>query len=196
MKWDKAEKFWITCWSCWTRWEKVQQHIKSCRGKKDDEIIWCCGFVWNSWLIFPIGKYVFGAGPVAEWISSLQRPRVSPVWILGMDVAPLIRPCWGSVPHATTRRTHNRNIQLCTGGDLGGKKSREKKVLSSSSKKILPDYLIFFWLTNYSPLYRTLFWRWGMLSTWNPFLCLRKFPTFESCLLLDRSATLEVRVNV
>ena len=25
----------------------------------------------------------------------------------GPDVAPLIRPCWGGIPHATTRRTHN-----------------------------------------------------------------------------------------
>ena len=37
-----------------------------------------------------------GAGPVAEWVSSrtpLWRPRVSLVWILGADMAPLIRPC-------------------------------------------------------------------------------------------------------
>ena len=39
---------------------------------------------------------VFGAGPVAEWLSSLallQPPRVSPVRILGADMALLIRPC-------------------------------------------------------------------------------------------------------
>ena len=37
-----------------------------------------------------------GAGLVAEWLSPrapLQRPTVSPVWILGADVAPLLRPC-------------------------------------------------------------------------------------------------------
>ena len=37
----------------------------------------------------------WGAGPVAEWLSSrapLWRPRVSPVRILGADMAPLIRP--------------------------------------------------------------------------------------------------------
>ena len=37
-----------------------------------------------------------GAGPVAEWLSLhalLWRPRVSPVRILGVDMAPLIKPC-------------------------------------------------------------------------------------------------------
>ena len=37
-----------------------------------------------------------GADPVAEWLSlyaPLQQPRVSLVWILGVDMAPLIRPC-------------------------------------------------------------------------------------------------------
>uniref|UniRef100_A0A9L0R703 Uncharacterized protein n=1 Tax=Equus caballus TaxID=9796 RepID=A0A9L0R703_HORSE len=35
------------------------------------------------------------AGPVAEWLSSrapLERPRVSLVWILGVDMAPVVRP--------------------------------------------------------------------------------------------------------
>ena len=54
------------------------------------------------------------ADPEAEWLSSgalLQRPRVLPVRILGVNMAPLVRPCWGGVPHATTK-----NTQLCTGG--------------------------------------------------------------------------------
>ena len=41
-------------------------------------------------------KIMCGAGPVAKWLSShapLRRSRVSPVWILGTDMAPLIRPC-------------------------------------------------------------------------------------------------------
>ena len=36
-----------------------------------------------------------GAGPVAEWLSSrtpLRGPRVSPLQILGVAMAPLIRP--------------------------------------------------------------------------------------------------------
>ena len=63
---------------------------------------------------------------MAEWLSShapFGRPRVLLVQILGADTAPLIRPHRGSVPHATTRRTHNYNIQLHTGGIWGGKKS-------------------------------------------------------------------------
>ena len=51
-----------------------------------------------------------GAGPVAEWLSShalLRWLRVSPVRILGADMALLVRSCWGGVPHSTTRGTHN-----------------------------------------------------------------------------------------
>ena len=41
-------------------------------------------------------KMCGGAGPVAKWLSShspLRRPRVSPLQVLGVDMAPLIRPC-------------------------------------------------------------------------------------------------------
>ena len=51
--------------------------------------------------------FILGAGSVAEWLSSrasLQRPRVR---ILGADMAPLVRPCWGGILHPTTRRTCN-----------------------------------------------------------------------------------------
>ena len=46
-------------------------------------------------MFFQIDKksIVFGAGSVAKWLSSrspLQRPRVQ---ILGVDMAPLVRPC-------------------------------------------------------------------------------------------------------
>ena len=67
---------------------------------------------------------------MAEWLSSrapLRRPRVLLVQILGADMALLIRPHWGGVPCATTRRTHNYNIQLCTGGIWGEKAERKKK---------------------------------------------------------------------
>ena len=50
------------------------------------------------------------AGPVAKWLSlstPLWRPRRSVVWILGVDLGPLIKPCWGSVPHSRTRKTYN-----------------------------------------------------------------------------------------
>ena len=47
------------------------------------------------------------AGSMAEWLSSrapLRRPRVH---ILSVDMALLVRPHWGGVPHPTTRRTCN-----------------------------------------------------------------------------------------
>ena len=53
---------------------------------------------------------VSGTSPVVQQLSfhiPLWWPRVSPVWIPGADMAPLIKPCWGGVPHSTTRRTHN-----------------------------------------------------------------------------------------
>ena len=60
-------------------------------------------------LLMP-SKIIPRAGPVAKLLSSRtprQQPRVSPLRILGADMAPLIKPRWGSVPHATTRTTHN-----------------------------------------------------------------------------------------
>ena len=68
--------------------------------------------------------------PMAEWLSSLallQWPRVSPVRILGVDLALLIRPCWGGISHSTTRRICNENIQLCTGGLWGEEDKRRKE---------------------------------------------------------------------
>ena len=43
-----------------------------------------------------VDKNVSWASPVAEWLSShaqLHRLRVSPVQILGMNLALLIKPC-------------------------------------------------------------------------------------------------------
>ena len=34
----------------------------------------------------------FGAGSVAEWLSSLAPLRQPRVWILGADMVPLVRP--------------------------------------------------------------------------------------------------------
>ena len=62
---------------------------------------------------------------MAEWLNlcaPLQRPRVSLVRILGANMAPLIGPRWGSVPHATTK-----NTQLCTGG-IWGEKGKTKSL--------------------------------------------------------------------
>ena len=70
-----------------------------------------------------------GAGSMANWLSSCtlpQWPRISLVWILGADMALLIKPCWGGIPHGTTRITYSKNIQLCTGG-LWGEEEEEIK---------------------------------------------------------------------
>ena len=43
----------------------------------------------------PLNTAIWVASPMAKWLGShapLQRPRVSLVWILGQNMAPLIRP--------------------------------------------------------------------------------------------------------
>ena len=73
---------------------------------KFEALLWILNFCTADLL-----KMLDGAGPVAEWLSScalLRQPRVSPVQILGADMAHCsVRPRWGGVPHATSRRTHN-----------------------------------------------------------------------------------------
>ena len=74
--------------------------------------------------------------PVAQWLDSctlLWRPRVLPVRILGMDVAPLIRPCWSGIPHSRARRTYNQNIQLYTGGLCGEEEGKRRLATDVSS---------------------------------------------------------------
>ena len=74
-----------------------------------------------------------GAG-MAEWLSSqapLQWPRVSLVGILGVDVAPLIRPCWGSIPHSTTRGVTTRIYNYVLVGFEEKKKKQKKKIGNS-----------------------------------------------------------------
>ena len=94
------------------------------------EAIWSERFLFSfSWSIkFQTNSFVMtqdlknknvGAGPVAEWLSSralLLCPRVSLVQILGTDMAQLIKPRWGGIPHATLEGPTTKNIQLCTGG--------------------------------------------------------------------------------
>ena len=75
-----------------------------------------------------------GAGPAAEWLSScalLRWPRVLPVQILGANMASLVRPCGGGVPHGTTRGTYNYNVQLCTGGLWGEEGEKKGKSLAT-----------------------------------------------------------------
>ena len=68
---------------------------------------------------------------MAEWLSSYAlflRPQVLLVRILGTDMVPLVRPRWGSIPHATPRRTNNYNIQLCPAGFGEKKQGKEKRL--------------------------------------------------------------------
>ena len=51
-----------------------------------------------------------GGRPHGRILSSrtlLQRPELSLVRMLGTGMASLIRPCWGGIPHSTTRGTHS-----------------------------------------------------------------------------------------
>ena len=51
-----------------------------------------------------------GAGPMDKWLSSWAPASAAQgftIRILGEDMAPFMRLCWGGVPRATTRRTHN-----------------------------------------------------------------------------------------
>ena len=45
---------------------------------------------------FQILKHFIGASPVARWLSlhaPLRQPKISLVRILGVDMAPLVKPC-------------------------------------------------------------------------------------------------------
>ena len=60
-----------------------------------------------------------------KFVRSVWVAQGFMVQILGADMALLIRLCWDSIPHGTTRETYSQNIQLCTGGlwgkELGGR---------------------------------------------------------------------------
>ena len=71
-----------------------------------------------------------GAGSVAECLSLHtlpQWPRVSPVRILGADVAPLIRPCESASPMPQLEGPTTKNICSCILGGFGEKKAGKKK---------------------------------------------------------------------
>ena len=82
---------------------------------------------------------------MAEWLNSrtlLPWPRISPVRILGVDVAPLIRPCWGGIPHATTRRTHNY-----IPGALGKNKKVKFMFIFNHTQPVLFSDVISLWIS-------------------------------------------------
>ena len=60
-----------------------------------------------------------GAGPVAEWLSS--RAPLQAAWCFaGLNAG----RGHGTAHRATTRRTHTKSTQLCTGG-LWGEKGKK-----------------------------------------------------------------------
>ena len=93
-----------------------------------------------SWISFttwwmPIKQGQQGASPVPEWLSSnplLWLPRVSRVWIPSIDMTLLIRPCWGSVPHSTTRGPTTRYTTMYWGA-LGRRRRKKKRLATDVS---------------------------------------------------------------
>ena len=76
----------------------------------------------SSLTLFPLRGGV-GTGPVAaKFMHTTSVAQGSPVWILGVDIAPLIKPCSGGIPHGRTKRTYYYDMQLRTVGLWGGKK--------------------------------------------------------------------------
>ena len=79
-----------------------------------------------------IYKYiVMGLAPwPSGWVRALRcrRPGVSLVRVLGADLALLIEPRWGGVPHATARGTHSREYTAMYRGGFGEKKEKIKSL--------------------------------------------------------------------
>ena len=68
------------------------------------------------------------------WVRALRcrRPSVSLVRVLGADMALLVKPRWGSVPHATAGRTHGEEYTTVYWGALGRK--RKNKIFKKKKK--------------------------------------------------------------
>ena len=67
---------------------------------------------------------------MAEWVSSpalLRWPRVLPVQILGMDLAPLVRPRW-AVDHIAEPEGPTTRICNCVLGGYGEKKGKKRRL--------------------------------------------------------------------
>ena len=80
-------------------------------------------------------KTIIGAGSVAEWLSSwasFRRPRVPPVWILGVDMAQFIRTCWGGIQIAKPKGPTTRLYTYVLLG-FGEKKEKKKRLATDVS---------------------------------------------------------------
>ena len=99
---------------------------------------WQCGLLLSVFLSFPLLCSLFirkqnylDLGPAPLPVVKFMRSASAAQGLAGSDpgrrLAPLIRPCWGGVPHATTRRTHNIEYTTMYWGALGRKRRRRKK---------------------------------------------------------------------
>ena len=73
-------------------------------------------------------------GRVVKFARSTSAARGSPVQILGADMALIIKPRCGSIPHRRTRMTYKWDIQLCT--EALGEKKRGRLATDLSSGPI------------------------------------------------------------
>ena len=77
-------------------------------------------------------------------------------------MAVLIKPRWGSVPHATTRRTHNEEYSTMYCGALGRKRKKIKSLESSSfqayRKGILYKNYLQFIVDLFCVLFTCVYW--------------------------------------
>ena len=64
---------------------------------------------------------------MAKFAASALAARVSPVGILGADLAPLIKPCRHGVPHSRTEGPTTRIYNYVLGGFGEKKKTKKRK---------------------------------------------------------------------
>ena len=89
------------------------------------------------------------AGPVAEWLSlcpPLQRPRVCRFRFPGTDLAPLVKPRYGGIPHKIEEDWHrcqlSDNLPQAKGGRLAIDVSSGPVFLTNKrrkTKKTIPN---------------------------------------------------------
>ena len=98
-----------------------------------------CSHPINTFLFIKI--FLLGVDPMAKCIglyTPLQWPGVSLVRIFCADMAPLMEPCWGSIPHGTTRSTYNYVL-----GGSGEKKDKQKSISNGCQLRYQSKICIF-----------------------------------------------------
>ena len=75
-------------------------------------------------------------GQVVKIVRLASSARGLPVWILGTDLAPHIKPYGGCITNRRTRMTYSQDTQLCTGA-LGRKRGGRTSTDVSSGQIFL-----------------------------------------------------------